>query len=118
MDRNKTPYIDVMYKDMLYSRIWYDYKTNEVEFENYGDIVVLLPFGVCKTASIADFEDFLESRCFPKTRANCKQLLEDLGLSCYDPLSIVEVTHGVQNEDFCWIRFPGETLKYDDVKFR
>ncbi|UMZ73017.1 hypothetical protein [Natranaerofaba carboxydovora] len=62
--------------------------------------------------------NFLKSRCFPKERFNCHQLLEDLGLKTYSPLAIVEKTHGLQFDDYLWIRFNGEDLKYDDIKIR
>jgi hypothetical protein len=42
--------------------------------------------------------------------------LEDMGLSAYNPWEIVKITHGVMLEDFVWIRFDGEDLKWNDVK--
>jgi hypothetical protein len=46
------------------------------------------------------------------------EYLETLGLTAYDPWKIVEITHGVMWEDFLWIKFPGETLSWEDVKIR
>ena len=48
--------------------------------------------------------EFLEERCFPRTRGHMRLILEDLGLDFYDPLSIIEKTQGRMAEDFQWIK--------------
>lgn len=112
---NKMYFLD---KDKIVTTIEYSYMTEEVKIQNYESHILRLPFGVVQNPTFAMFEDFLESRCFPRTRYNAKQLLARLGLTTYEPLDIIRKTHGVQNEDTCWIRFEGEELCYDDVKFR
>ena len=64
--------IYVMYKDELISKIEYDYPQNKVTVENYIDEPVLLPFGINTSPTIEDLEYYLESRCFPRDRVNCK----------------------------------------------
>ncbi|MCI6581903.1 MAG: hypothetical protein PUB89_14735 [Oscillospiraceae bacterium] len=111
--------IYVMYKDELISKIEYDYPQNKVTVENYIDEPVLLPFGINTSPTIEDLEYYLESRCFPRDRVNCKELLKLLDVQCYDPMAIVRKTHGVQNEDYCWLKFgDDDRTVYEDVRFR
>lgn len=65
-------------------------------------------FGVKLTPTFADYEKFLESRCFPRTRDKMKLLLEELDLNSYDPLAIIEKTKGRMAEDAMWIRIIDE----------
>ena len=51
-----------------------------------------------------DFEDFLESRCFPRTGDKMKIRLKELDLPFYDPFLIVQKTEGRMAEDDFWIR--------------
>ena len=91
----------------------------KVSVINYTDNILHRPFGRNNSPTMQDLEDFLESRCFPKARANCKQLLNDLGLQAYDPLDICIATHGRQWDDYNWILFEGEELDYEkDIKLR
>lgn len=73
-----------------------------------------LPFGL----NAESLHHLLESRCFPRTRANAKDLLKALGLKHYTPLGIVKKTRGLQNDDFYWLRFKGDNAKWDDIKLR
>lgn len=48
------------------------------------------------TMSYGDFIGWLEeSRCVPRNRLDLKRRLDELGLKVYDPLRIVEKTHGI-----------------------
>ncbi|MCD7820368.1 MAG: hypothetical protein LUH07_15185 [Lachnospiraceae bacterium] len=62
-----------------------------------------------------DFEEFLESRRFPKTRDHLRLVLSDLGLDFYDPLAIVKKTKGRMVEE---IRRTEEVLWYQAGKYR
>lgn len=42
-------------------------------------------------------------RCFPRSRANLKEILRDIGVDSYDPLQIIEKTDGRMAEDKQWI---------------
>jgi len=96
-----------------------DYLAKTVVCHPHTEDIYALPFGVNKNPTISDLNRFFESRCFPKERANCKQILEDLGLDEYIPLEIVRKTHGRQLEDYCWVKFEGEELDYEsDIKLR
>ena len=109
----------VMWRKEVVADVEASYKDSAVKVKNYTDNWIKRPFGNIENPTINDFDEFLESRCFPKDRVNCDQLLEDLGLKVYDPLSIVEITHGRQFEDYMWIKFDGEDLDYDrDIRLR
>ena len=51
-----------------------------------------------------DYREFLESRCFPRTRDKMKLVLKDLGIPFYDPYLIIQKTEGRMAEDDFWIR--------------
>lgn len=81
--------------DFLGRRVYVENKTNDLLHR---------AFGVNEEPEWRDFESFLEERCFPRTRGNCKQILKELGLTDYDPLQIVERTKGRIADDDMWLR--------------
>ena len=70
-----------------------------------GDTIILNYNGKDYLYKIVNsyLEYFLESRCFPKSRAMLKSILRELGLDSYDPLAIIEKTQGRMAEDKQWI---------------
>lgn len=62
--------------------------------------------------------DFLEERCYEDGRADLKSILEQAGLESNNPWEWIKLTHGVTYEDLLWIRFPDETLTWEDVNVR
>jgi len=62
--------------------------------------------------------NFLESRCYESGRLDLPQILEQAKLSSNNPWEWCKVTHGVTWEDYYWIRFPKENIKWEDVKVR
>lgn len=86
--------------------------------ENYTDDLVKKPFGLFENPTYEQFKQFLEYRCFPKSRFNCKQLLRDAGLDFYDPYQIVKITHGAMTDDVFWIKFGDENIEWKDVNPR
>ena len=97
-------------------RLWYMYKQDvctlievdevgqKVHIKNYAEHLMFRAFGVNENPDYKDYEEFLESRCFPRTRDKMKLILEDLELPFYDPVLIVEKTEGRMAEDDFWIR--------------
>ena len=61
-------------------------------------------FGRVEMPTFEEYEEFLESRCFPRSRDKMKLMLRELDLPFYDPLLIVEKTGGRMAEDDFWIR--------------
>ena len=96
------------YKDDVSTKITVDYKTETVQIENYTDNMIYRAFGVREHPTFADYEQFLEDRCFPRTRDNLKMHLRELGLDFYDPLEIVKKTQGRLLGDNMWIEFVEE----------
>lgn len=97
-------------------RLWYmhnqkvctiidvDVIRRKVEIHNYTDHLMFRAFGVVENPDYDRYEEFLESRCFPRTRDKMKLVLKDLDLPFYDPFMIIEKTEGRMAEDDFWIR--------------
>lgn len=95
--------IEYFHKDELCSEITIN--DENVSVTNFTEDVVLTAFGVNNNPSFEDLKDFLENRCFPRGRANCKEILKYLGVDYYDPFQICYVTHGVIQGDYFWMRW-------------
>ncbi len=93
-----------MHRDTLCSVIDIDFKHKKIYVTNKTDKILLRAFGVVAEPTWDDFLEFLESRCFPRTRAGLKDILRDLDLDSYDPLQIIEKTQGRMAEDHQWIQ--------------
>ena len=76
----------------------------KVVIQNKTDDILHRAFGVLEHPTWNDFENFLRDRCFPQTRGNCKELLQEMDLTDYDPLKIVEKTRGRLADDEMWLR--------------
>lgn len=97
-------------------RLWYMYKSTvctvidvdeinrQVEIRNYINNPLYRAFGVNTEPEYEDYEEFLESRCFPRTRDKMKIELRELGIPFYDPIMIIEKTEGRMADDDFWIR--------------
>ncbi len=95
--------MEYMCEDELCSVILVDFQNQKIEVINKTEEVIHQAFGVKAKPDWDDFEYFLESRCFPKSRAMLKSVLRELGLDSYDPLAIIEKTQGRMAEDKQWI---------------
>ena len=89
--------------DVLCTTIYADYSRQEIAFLNHTQNHIKTAFGNNSAAMWDDFEAFLESRCIPKSRSGIKPYLASLGLSEYDPLSIIRKTQGRMAEDHQWL---------------
>lgn len=101
-------------------RMWYMYKNKPctlidvdeakkiVRIKNYVDNVQFTAFGSNTEPSIADYEDFLESRCLPKSRDKIKLELKELDIPFYDPYLIIKKTQGRMAGDDFWIQIEKE----------
>ena len=93
-----------MHKDILCTVIDVDEVEKKIEIRNYVKNTMFRAFGINTEPEYEDYEEFLESRCFPKTRDKMKLELKKLGLSFYDPIMIIEKTEGRMAEDDFWIK--------------
>ncbi|MCI6689551.1 MAG: MATE family efflux transporter [Candidatus Choladocola sp.] len=109
-------YIRIYFLGLLPVRMWYMYKNKVctlidvdevkqiVQIKNYADNIMFRAFGSNQKPDIEDYREFLESRCFPRTRDKMKLVLRDLGIPFYDPYLIIQKTEGRMAEDDFWIR--------------
>ncbi|SKA68991.1 putative transcriptional regulator [Eubacterium uniforme] len=93
-----------MYENMTCTIIDVDEVSREVKIRNYVDNTLYRAFGVNTEPSFEEYEDFLESRCFPRSRDKMKIELKKLGIPFYDPIMIIEKTEGRMADDKFWIK--------------
>lgn len=106
-EKNVTDYtirMDFMNDDECCTCLLIDCKRQRVLIKNTTDILLHRAFGIKQKPSWQDFEEFLEERCFPRTRAHLRLVLKDVGVDSYDPLAIVEKTGGRMAEDNQWLK--------------
>lgn len=116
MEKKELMSLDYFFKDELCTHIVIDNHLR-VTVIDYTNNFFHRAFGTPTKLSANDVFDFLEGRCFPRTRANCKELLAMIDLETYSPLDICRVTHGIMSDDYFWVRFGDEPeLTWDDIK--
>ncbi len=76
----------------------------QVKIYNYTRDLMCRAFGKIEEPTYEQYEAFLKSRCFPKSRDKMKLILEELNLPFYDPLMIIEKTEGRMADDDFWLR--------------
>ena len=94
-----------MWRQRPCSVIDVDFLRKRLTVRNKTDDVLHRAFGVNQSPTWEDLDQFLRERCFPESRGDAKALLRQLGLDEYDPLQIVEKTHGRTSDDDMWLRF-------------
>ena len=85
-----------------------DLRREEVERKTVEHNALWSPFQ-CYEPGYRDFEQFLESRCFPRYRANRKEIFRSIGIDYYDPWSIVRRTRGIMMNEPCWFLYESDT---------
>lgn len=78
--------------------------THRIKIINFTDDLISRAFGIRTKPTWEDYEDFLETRCMPRTRYGVREELRNLGLDFYDPVLIIEKTGGRVYEDSQWLR--------------
>ena len=91
--------------ETLIADIWYDIGSRKVEYKVYTDILYKKPFGSKTEVTFKDLDEFVESRCFPRERFNCDEVLEACGLDSYDPYAIIKINRGNCGEDHLYLRY-------------
>jgi putative transcriptional regulator len=94
------------------AEVWFNFLTKKVYVKNYTNNVLHRPFGVNEHPTFNDLEEFMESRCFPRSRGNCKELLGAIGLDYYDPFEIVKINGGNCQEDNLYIEYTEGLVPY------
>ena len=93
-----------MYRQTVCTLIDVDELNQKVRIRNYVDNLMFRAFGNIEEPDYQMYTEFLESRCFPRSRDKMKLILKDLDLPFYDPFMIIEKTEGRMAEDDFWIR--------------
>lgn len=105
---------DYMNKDEVCTHVEVNLKTKDVYAQDFTKIKSRTVFAK-RPHNIEELNKFLEERCFPRGRNDEKDILKHLGLTQYNPLDIVKITHGKMLHDNCWIRFEGETITWEEI---
>ncbi|MCR5208641.1 MAG: helix-turn-helix domain-containing protein [Lachnospiraceae bacterium] len=101
----KTPIrLKYYYRDMLCTVIDVDEVRQKVYAINYTDNLLYRAFGRNEKPSFEEYEEFLESRCFPRSRDKMKLMIKEFDIPFYDPFLIIEKTEGRLEEDEFWIK--------------
>lgn len=103
-DPGYTMRMTYMYGQTPCTDIDVNFMDRKIAVQNYTDDPLHRAFGLTAAPTWADFEDFLQYRSFPATRGNVKSLLRDLNITDYDPLQIIEKTHGKIADDNMWVK--------------
>ena len=103
-DSNTSVRLVFMYKQFPCTVIDADYLSRTVKISNRTDDIIHRAFGVNESPSWEDYEDFLISRCYPKTRPDIKYILKKLEVDSYDPYQMICKTQGRTYDDDQWIR--------------
>lgn len=93
-----------MHAEKVCSVIDVDEVNKQIQVHNFTDNVMFKAFGNVEQPDYSLYEEFLESRCFPKGRDKMKLILADLNLPFYEPFMIIEKTQGKMAEDDFWIK--------------
>ena len=86
-------------RDMLCTVIDVDDINQQIKICNFTGKYQYRAFGANEWPTYDEYQEFLESRCFPRTRDKMKLILEDLNLPFNDLLMIIEKTGGRMAED-------------------
>ena len=93
-----------MFQNEICAVIDVDEQNRNVNVHNYTKDFLKRPFGRKEFPDFEEYETFLESRCFPRSRDKMKLMLRKLDLPFYEPLMIIEKTDGRMAEDNFWIK--------------
>ncbi len=102
--------LDFMFRQKVCTEIYVNFADRKIKIVNRTNDIMKRAFGVNENPDWNDFEQFLEERCFPKSRAFQKTILKKIGVDCYDALQILEKTDGRTAEDNQYIRFTRKGL--------
>ena len=99
-----TARLTYMFKQYPCTVIDVDYLNKKISISNRTDDIIHRAFGVKENPNWKDFELFLESRIYQKTREDIKTILKELGIDGYNPLKIISITQGRTWDDEQWIK--------------
>lgn len=108
-------YFNVYHKDMLVAEIEVTNNRKDISIKKHTENPAIQPF--CgNNLTYNRICEFIFYRCFEYGRADREEILKEMHLTEYNPWEIIKITHGRLYEDFTWIKFPGENIKWKDVE--
>ena len=110
LDGNYVMRLDFMFRQKVCTEIYVNFADKKIKIVNRTNDIMKRAFGINENPDWKDFEQFLEERCFPKSRAFRKTILKKIGADSYDTLQILEKTDGRTAEDNQYIRFTRKEL--------
>ena len=102
-NRNKLLQLQFFHGDSLCTTILADETAEKVLIENHTSDPLYTAFGVNNNPDWQDYQNFLEERCIPKSRAGLKEYLNAIGVDEYNPVEIIRKTKGKMAEDQSWL---------------
>ena len=61
---------------------------------------------------------FLKSRCYKDSYAGLEEVLKKQNMTSNNPWEWNRKTHGITWEDFFWIKFEGEDINWEDIRWK
>lgn len=102
-NRNKLLLLRFYHGNSLCTTILADETAEKVLIENHTSNPLYTAFGVNDNPCWQDYQNFLEERCIPQSRAGLKEYLNAIGVDEYNPLEIIRKTKGKMAEDQSWL---------------
>ena len=102
--------LDFMFRQKVCTEIYVNLADKIIKIVNRTNDIMKRAFCINENPDWNDFEQFLEERCFPKSRAFRKTILKKIGADGYDTLQILEKTDGRTAEDNQYVRFTRKEL--------
>ncbi|MFQ9151986.1 MAG: hypothetical protein ACLR6B_11325 [Blautia sp.] len=106
-----------MYRDRVASDFYYCDEEKRILVVNYTERICELGFGGGVVTPQRVYEYF-QSRTIDQARPDLKEYLARLGLTEYNSYKMVRETHGLMWDDYQWVRFPDDTVTYEEIKIR
>lgn len=107
----------VMHQNKPVARVQISDDHRAVRIDKLVPDSIIQPFGG-NDLSIHRVYHFLKSRCYEDGRDDLPEILRQAGLQDNNPWEWNRITHGVTWEDDLWIRFEGEEIGWEDVRWR
>ncbi len=112
----------VMFKDISVADVFHDgnvvtkinkYVNDSPKQPFWGDLDKMSPQALTQR-----FYVFIKDRCYEDSRRDLPFILKQAGLKSNNPYEWIKISHGVNYEDFFWIKINHEQVSWNDVKVR
>lgn len=107
----------VLYKNTPVAHVYVSDNHKETIIEKFIPDGIMQPFSGTKL-DLERIYTFLKDRCYEDSYAGLEEILKLQNMTSNNPWEWNRKTHGVTWEDFFWIRFDGENLLWEDVKWK